>query len=65
MTTNTPIYDELSKNMTELRDLAYKRGHIEARLELLDHIKTELKAKRLPASKGVQLIIEKLSNNDE
>lgn len=64
MTTNTPIYDELSKNMSELRDLAYKRGHIEARLQLLDYIKTELKAKRLPASKGVQLIIERLSDHE-
>lgn len=64
MTTNTPIFDELSKNMSELRDLAYKRGHIEARLELLDYIKAELKAKRLPAFKGVQLIIERLSNHE-
>lgn len=64
MTTNTPIFDELSKNITDIRDLAYKRGHIEARLAILDYIKTELKAKRLPASKGVQLIIEKLSDNE-
>lgn len=64
MTTNTPIFDQLSANMSELRDLAYKRGHIEARLELLNYIKEELKAKRLPASKGVQLIIEKLSDNE-
>lgn len=64
MTTNTPIFDELSKNITDIRDLAYKRGHIEARLELLNYIKAELKAKRLPASKGVQLIIERLSDHE-
>jgi len=36
---SSPIFDELSANIDALKDAAYKRGHLKARLEVLEAIK--------------------------
>lgn len=61
MSKETPLFDELYEQFQDVQKLAYKRGYLKAQLELLDHINTELKAKRLPPSKGVKAIIEQLN----
>lgn len=37
---SSPIFDELSANIDALKDAAYKRGHLKARLEMLDALMT-------------------------
>jgi hypothetical protein len=37
---SSPIFDQLTANIDALKDAAYKRGHLKARLEMLDALKT-------------------------
>jgi hypothetical protein len=37
---SNPIYDSLKATIGEATDAAYKRGHLKARLEMLEAIKT-------------------------
>lgn len=61
MKNETPIFKELFDQFSDVQKLAYERGYIQAKLELIEYIQQELKAKRLPASKGVGMIVKHLS----
>lgn len=37
---SSPIYDSLKATISEATDAAYKRGHLKARLEMLEALKT-------------------------
>jgi hypothetical protein len=37
---SSPIFDSLKTTIGEATDAAYKRGHLKARLEMLDALKT-------------------------
>ena len=37
---SSPIYDSLKATIGEATDAAYKRGHLKARLEMLEALKT-------------------------
>ena len=37
---SSPIFDSLKATIGEATDAAYKRGHLKARLEMLDALKT-------------------------
>ena len=37
---SNPIFDSLKASIGEATDAAYKRGHLKARLEMLDALKT-------------------------
>ena len=37
---SSPIFDSLKATIAEATDAAYKRGHLKARLEMLDALKT-------------------------
>lgn len=36
---STPIYDSIKTLTVEITDAAYKRGHLQARIEMLDALK--------------------------
>lgn len=65
MSKETPLFDELYEQFQDVQKLAYQRGYLQAQLELIEYIQAELEAKRLPASKGVRLIVERLSHTKE
>jgi hypothetical protein len=56
---SSPIFDKLSANIDALKDAAYKRGHLKARLEMLDALKS-LNTEMVSPEKLFQQIVELL-----
>lgn len=58
---SNPIFDELSANIDALKEAAYKRGHLKARLEMLKALKT-VNTEMVSPEKLFQQIVELLGD---
>jgi len=58
---SSPIFDELSANIDALKDAAYKRGHLKARVEMLEALKT-INISMITPEKLFQQVVELLGD---
>lgn len=58
---STPIFDTLKATVSEIGDAAYKRGHLQAQLEMLDILKN-VNADMMSGEQVLLQIIEKFAH---
>jgi len=61
--TKTPVYEDVSTHLTQLTNSVKAETKLRFKLELLEWLTDEIKAKRIPVSKGTKSIIEYIKAN--